>query len=62
MRKQMPYFDHHYETVICRHPVGAGHYTVIYLDPALHAALPLKKHPRLRIEADLSGVPVKGGI
>jgi hypothetical protein len=32
----------------------------VYLDPALHRDLPLDQHARLRIEADVSGVPVKG--
>jgi Bacteriocin-protection, YdeI or OmpD-Associated len=56
----MPYFTHYQESAICLHPVGSYHYTVIYLDPELHVTLPLKAHPRLRIEADVSGVPVKG--
>jgi Bacteriocin-protection, YdeI or OmpD-Associated len=60
MGEPMPYFDHHHDAVICLHPVGTVHYTVVYLDPELQAVLPLKEHPRLRIEADVSGVPVKG--
>jgi Bacteriocin-protection, YdeI or OmpD-Associated/Domain of unknown function (DUF1905) len=54
------YFSHHFETRITRHAVGTYHYTVVYLDAALHDALPLDRHARLRIEADVSGVPVKG--
>lgn len=56
----MAYYTHQFETRISRHPVGTYHYTVVYLDPALHADLPLEQHARLRIEADISGVPVKG--
>ena len=56
----MAYFTHHFETRIARHAVGTYHYTVVYLDPALHADLPLDLHARLRIEADVSGIPVKG--
>ncbi len=56
----MSYFEHVFETRIARHAVGTYHYTVVYLDPSLHAALPLDRHARLRIEADVSGVPVKG--
>lgn len=56
----MPYFEHHFDSVISLHPVGSTHYTVVYLDPALHALLPLREHPRLRIEADVGGLPVKG--
>ncbi len=60
LRPTVSYFEHNYETRIARHAVGTYHYTVVYLDPSLHAALPLDRHSRLRIEADVSGVPVKG--
>lgn len=56
----MGWFTHHFETSVARHPVGTSHYTVVYLDPALHGSLPLREHARLRIEADVGGVPVKG--
>lgn len=56
----MPYFAHRFEASVSLHPIGTYHYTVVYLDPQLHASLPLKEIPRLRIEADISGVPVKG--
>jgi hypothetical protein len=56
----MTYFTHHFETVIARHKVGTYAYTVVYLDRSLHDALPFEQSARLRIEADVSGVPVKG--
>lgn len=56
----MAYFTHRFETTVTLHPVGRYAYTVVYLDPELHASLPLQAHPRLRIEADVSGVAVKG--
>lgn len=56
----MAYFTHRFEASVSLHPVGTYNYTVVYLDPELHASLPLKEMPRLRIEADISGVPVKG--
>lgn len=56
----MTYFTHHFETRIERHAVGTYHYTVVYLDASLHDELPLDRHARLRVEADVSGVPVKG--
>ncbi|MCZ8014475.1 MAG: YdeI/OmpD-associated family protein [Limnobacter sp.] len=56
----MAYFTHRFEASVSLHPVGTYNYTVVYLDPELHASLPLKEIPRLRIEADISGVPVKG--
>ncbi|HYW30918.1 MAG TPA: YdeI/OmpD-associated family protein [Gemmatimonas sp.] len=56
----MSYFEHSFETRIARHAVGTYHYTVVYLDASLYDLLPLAQHPRLRIEADVSGVPVKG--
>lgn len=54
------YFTHHFETRIARHPVGSYYYTVVYLDASLQSDLPFAEHPRLRVEADVSGVPVKG--
>lgn len=56
----MAYFTHRFDATVSLHPVGSYNYTVVYLDPELHASLPLKETPRLRIEADISGVPVKG--
>jgi hypothetical protein len=56
----MTYFSHRFETRIARHAVGSYAYTVVYLDPSLHDQLPLDQHARLRIEADVSGVPVIG--
>ncbi|MDZ7630272.1 MAG: YdeI/OmpD-associated family protein [Gemmatimonadaceae bacterium] len=60
MESTISYFEHSFETRIARHAVGTYHYTVVYLDPSLHGALPLEQHARLRIEADVSGGPVKG--
>ncbi len=56
----MTIFTHVFETVIAGHPEGRPVHIVVYLDPSLHASLPLKKHPRLRVEADISGIPLKG--
>jgi hypothetical protein len=56
----MAYFTHHFETVISRHAVGTSFYTVVYLDASVHVSLPLDEHPRLRVEADISGIPMKG--
>lgn len=56
----MGYFTHSFETTIALHPVGRYHYTVVYLPDALAATLPFAQSARLRIEADVSGVAVKG--
>jgi hypothetical protein len=56
----MSFFTHFFETVVARHPVGTSSYTVVYLDASLQASLPLREHPRLRVEADISGIPLKG--
>jgi hypothetical protein len=56
----MPHFTHRFDAVIARHPIGTMHYTVVYLDPSLPPELPFEGQPRLRIEADVGGVPVKG--
>lgn len=58
--RNVAYFTHRFEGPVALHPVGRYHYTVVYLDPDLHDTLPLKEHPRLRIEADISGIAVKG--
>lgn len=57
---RMPYFTHHFDTEIALHPVGTYNYTVVYLPGEIAAELPFESNPRLRVEADLSGVPVKG--
>ena len=56
----MAYFTHRFETTIRRHAVGSYHYTVVYLPDDIARTMPFAEHPRLRIEADVSGVPVKG--
>ena len=56
----MGYFTHRFEGTITRHPVGRYHYTVVYLPDVIAGTLPFAQHPRLRIEADVGGVPVKG--
>jgi hypothetical protein len=56
----MAYFTHRFETVIALHPVATHSYTVLYLDPGIAKTLPFKEYPRLRIEADVSGIPLKG--
>lgn len=54
------YFTHRFEGLIEQRPLGRYAYVVVYLPEALAAGLPLREHPRLRIEADVGGVPVKG--
>lgn len=56
----MPYFEHTFEARIVRHAVGTYRYTVVDRDASLHDALPLDHHARLRIEADVSALPVNG--
>jgi hypothetical protein len=56
----MGYFTHHFEATVALHPVGSYHYTVVYLPPDIAAELPFAQSSRLRIEADIAGVAVKG--
>jgi antitoxin component of MazEF toxin-antitoxin module len=56
----MPYFTHHFDTVIALHPVGTYNYTVVYLPATIARELPFHESPRLRVEADIAGVSVKG--
>ena len=52
--------SHPLKTRIERHAVGTYRYTVVYLDASMHGELPLDAQVRLRVEANISGVPVKG--
>jgi hypothetical protein len=56
----MSYFEHRFETTIVRLAVGTLQYTVVVLPADIASVLPLAGGTRLRIEADVSGVPVKG--
>lgn len=57
----MAYFEHRFDTVIARHAAGDRyHHTVVYLPADIAAKLPFDQSARLRVEADVSGVPVKG--
>jgi antitoxin component of MazEF toxin-antitoxin module len=56
----MAYFTHQFDAEIALHPVGTYNYTVVYLPASIASELPFESSPRLRVEADLSGVQVKG--
>lgn len=56
----MAWFTHRFDTEIIRFAVGSRRHTVVLLDPSLHQALPLREHPRLRIDAEVGGLPVRG--
>lgn len=56
----MSWFTHHVETVITTHDVGTYRYTVVYCDASVAATLDFPRGGRLRIEADIAGVPVRG--
>ncbi len=56
----MAYFEHRFDAPISAHPVGRYHHTVVYLPPDLAKRLPFDVSARLRVEADVSGVPVHG--
>jgi hypothetical protein len=56
----MPYFTHQFEAEITRHELGKYVYTVVFLPREIAAQLPFHTSARLRVEADVSGLPVKG--
>ena len=58
----MNYFTHSFEAPIEEHALGRYAYTVVYLPPELHDELPLKEHPRLRIDAEIAEVPIDGAL
>lgn len=56
----MDFFPHEFEAEICHHWLGTYCYNVVFLPQNLHAHLPLEKHPRLRIDAEVSSIPLQG--
>ena len=54
------YFTHRFDATIASHAAGTYRYTVVYLAPEPFAELPLDRHPRLRVEADVAGITFKG--
>ncbi|MEM9734466.1 MAG: YdeI/OmpD-associated family protein [Pseudomonadota bacterium] len=58
----MSYFDHGFEGPICWHDVGSDkyQYAVVYLPEDLVGDLPLKEHPRLRVEGEIAEMPFNG--
>jgi len=49
-----------FETVIEKQDFGTFSFAVIKLDRRLHKVLPLRDFPRLRVEAEFSGIVFKG--
>lgn len=49
-----------FETTIEKQSFGSFSFTVVKLDPRLHAVLPLKEFPRLRVEVEIAEVSFKG--
>ena len=58
----MPSETFAFEAVVTTHDVGGYNYTVVYVPDEIAGRLPLKKYPRLRIEADISGVPTDAAL
>lgn len=59
----MSYFTHEFTGPISRLDVGRARvirYKVLFLPPALEAELPFGDYPRLRVEGEIAGVPVRG--
>jgi hypothetical protein len=53
-------YTYSFEAQIVHHNVGTYVYTVVFLPDELRKKLPLKKHPRLRIDAELAEHPFEG--
>ncbi|MEL6735586.1 MAG: YdeI/OmpD-associated family protein [Pseudomonadota bacterium] len=59
----MTYFTHEFEDVISLHGVGKSRvitYKVLLMPPHFEAELPFNEFPRLRVEGEISDVPVRG--
>lgn len=53
-------FPYSFSGKIVEHHVGHYVYQVVFLPSSLHAALPLAKYPRLRIEVKIEGMQAEG--
>ena len=62
MDAAVSYFTHRFEAEIVYHFVGTYRYTVVFLPEDMLAALPLRKHPRLRVYAEVADIPVEGAF
>lgn len=51
-----------FESTITTHDVGGFDYTVVYVPEELLLKLPLKKYPRLRVEASICGVRTEAAL
>ncbi len=49
---------HRFEAEIRERFRGRSRYSVVFLDPNLHELLPLERHPRLRFEGSVEGLPI----
>jgi Bacteriocin-protection, YdeI or OmpD-Associated/Domain of unknown function (DUF1905) len=51
-----------FESEIVKYDFGKYYYTVVYIPAQLIDQLPLGKHPRLRIQANVSGIWFRGAL
>lgn len=58
----MPFYPHRFEAEIVHHDVGTYRYTVVFLDPALHGALPTGKARPVRVDGEVSEVGFEGAF
>ena len=55
-------YPYDFATKVKNHAFGRMNYTVAYLPKSLIAELPLKKHPRLRVEGEVNGYRFGGAL
>lgn len=56
----MSFYPHHFEAEIVHHYVGTYRYTAVFLAADLIGALPLDRHPRLRVSGEIGDIPFSG--
>ncbi len=56
------YFSHSFTAPIGIYDFGKYFYTVVYIPNDVTNDLPMKQHPRLRVEAEIDSVPVEGTL
>lgn len=55
-------YEFKFDAELSKYDYGKYYYTIVWLPTNLHKALPLKEHPRLRVEAYIEGVIIDGAF
>ncbi|MEM9941013.1 MAG: YdeI/OmpD-associated family protein [Planctomycetota bacterium] len=62
MSDPSPQDEHLFEAEVTTHDVGGYNYTVVYVPQKILKHLPMKKYPRLRVNAQICGVATEAAL